>query len=185
MARGSMSTPFVARAPQVDQLRSALRRADAGEPTAVLSARTPAFGKTRFLAPRRGARGRLRRDCGDGVHCVDLGEVGLPYLPFAGAARRVTCGGTSRWRTVLRARPALARLLPGAAEPSAPPSRTAAATACKLLDGLGGPPWLPPAPRGQALLLVVEDVPLGRLIETRDVLRYLAARAAQRGRGRA
>jgi len=36
MARGSMSTPFVARAQQVDQLSLALQRAGVGEPATVL-----------------------------------------------------------------------------------------------------------------------------------------------------
>ena len=129
MARGSMSTPFVARAPQVDQLTLALRRADAGEPTAVLLAADAGVGKTRLLrhvaelAEAAGARVVV-------AHCVDLGEIGLPYLPFAEAlpsCARWTPTRSTRSSPTGPPSPACCRRPPGSARPAGRPVEPAAA----------------------------------------------------------
>ena len=98
MARGSMSTPFVARAQQVDQLTLALQRAGVGEPATVLIGADAGVGKTRLLrhvaelADAAGARVVV-------AHCVDLGEIGLPYLPFAEALVPAATRSTPRRST--------------------------------------------------------------------------------------
>ena len=122
MARGSMSTPFVARAQQVDQLTLALQRAGVGEPAAVLLGADAGVGKTRLLrhvaelADAAGARVVV-------AHCVDLGEIGLPYLPFAEALSQLHALDPEAVDAVVANRPALARLLPGPSGSAAAPGR--------------------------------------------------------------
>lgn len=171
MARGSMSTPFVARAPQVDQLTLALRRADAGEPTAVLIAADAGIGKTRLLrhfaelAQASGARVVV-------AHCVDLGEIGLPYLPFAEALAQLRALEPDAVDDVVSGRPALSRLLPGPA--GVVGALDDQASRLQLFDGLVealGVVGVPEHP----LLLVLEDLHWADA-SSRDVLRFLVSR---------
>ncbi len=171
MARGSMSTPFVARAPQVDQLRSALRRADAGEPTAVLVAADAGVGKTRLL--RHVAE--LAGDLGARVvvaHCVDLGEIGLPYLPFAEALAQLRALDPAAVDAVVADRPALARLLPGPTNATGPLDDQS--SRLQLFDGLVEALGAVGVP-GHPLLLVLEDLHWADA-SSRDVLRFLVSR---------
>src|SRR5918911_738796 len=81
--------PLVGRAGELARLLAAVDRAVAGRASAVLVAGDAGVGKTRLLdelAARATARG-ARVLVG---HCVDLGEVGLPYLPFVDLLRPVT-----------------------------------------------------------------------------------------------
>ena len=76
------------RAREIAALESAVDRAAAGRGSAVLVAGDAGVGKSRLLdelAARAAGRG-LRVLTG---HCVDLGEVGLPYLPFVDLLRPV------------------------------------------------------------------------------------------------
>ncbi len=76
------------RAEELDHLLAHVDRAAAGRPSAVLLAGDAGVGKTRLLdelAARAGERG-VRVLVG---HCVDLGDVGLPYLPFVDLLRPV------------------------------------------------------------------------------------------------
>ena len=123
MARGSMSTPFVARAPQVDQLTLALQRAGVGEPVdgparrrTPASARPGCCGTSRSWRTRPGARVVV-------AHCVDLGEIGLPYLPFAEALSQLRALDPDAVDAVVANRPALARLLPGPVRVGGGPGR--------------------------------------------------------------
>lgn len=171
MARGSMSTPFVARALQVGQLMLALQRAGVGEPTTVLLGADAGVGKTRLL--RHVAE--LADAAGATVvvaHCVDLGEIGLPYLPFAEALSQLRALDPDAVDAVVGNRPALARLLPGPSGSSTAPDDQA--NRLQLFDGLaeafgavGGP--------GHPLLLVLEDLHWADA-SSRDVLRFLVSR---------
>ena len=84
MARVDFETPLVGRAREVNSLTEALDRAGRGEPGAVLVAGDAGVGKTRLLgelisrAATRGATVLVG-------HCLDVGSVGLPYLPFTEA----------------------------------------------------------------------------------------------------
>ena len=84
MARVDFETPLVGRAREVNSLTEALDRAGRGEPGAVLVAGDAGVGKTRLLgelisrAVTRGATVLVG-------HCLDVGSVGLPYLPFTEA----------------------------------------------------------------------------------------------------
>lgn len=171
MARGSMSTPFVARALQVDQLTLALQRAGVGEPSVVLLGADAGVGKTRLL--RHVAE--LADAAGATVvvaHCVDLGEIGLPYLPFAEALSQLRTLAPESVDAVVANRPALARLLPGPSGSGSAPDDQA--NRLQLFDGLveafgsvGGPE--------HPLLLVLEDLHWADA-SSRDVLRFLVSR---------
>jgi len=169
MAR-SVTTDFVAREDQVAEILADLAEAGRGVPRLVLLGADAGVGKTRLLrhvteiAERSGAAVLT-------VHCVDLGEVGLPYLPFAEALGELA-GRAAAVDAVIAARPALARLLPGAPPATATPGDDAGRL--QLFDGIvaalsaAGTPERP-------LLLVIEDVHWADS-STRDVLRFLASR---------
>ncbi|WP_246169368.1 helix-turn-helix transcriptional regulator [Actinotalea subterranea] len=171
MARSAMSRPFVARDAQVRAFRDALERAGRGEPSAVLLGADAGVGKTRLLthvsdlATQAGATAVT-------VHCVDLGEVGLPYLPFAEALAQLRAHGDVVDRA-LEARPALARLLPSAGRESLSRAEDEAGR-LQLFDGIAaalGGVGRPGAP----LVLLVEDLHWADS-SSRDVLRFLVAR---------
>ncbi|WP_280790647.1 helix-turn-helix transcriptional regulator [Blastococcus sp. CT_GayMR20] len=80
--------PLVGRADELARLLAHVERAESGRSTAVLLAGDAGVGKTRLLdelTSRAAARG-VRVLIG---HCVDLGDVGLPYLPFVDLLRPV------------------------------------------------------------------------------------------------
>lgn len=170
MARGSMSTPFVARAQQVDQLTLALQRAGVGEPATVLIGADAGVGKTRLLrhvselADAAGARVVV-------AHCVDLGEIGLPYLPFAEALSQLYALDPEAVGAVVANRPALARLLPGPSGGAAPDDQS---NRLQLFDGLVEVLGAVGRP-GHPLLLVLEDLHWADA-SSRDVLRFLVSR---------
>lgn len=193
MAR-SVTTTFVAREAQVAAALEALQDAGQGIPRIMLLGADAGVGKTRFLshlaelAQRAGAAALT-------VHCVDLGEVGVPYLPFAEALAELVRQGEDL-DAVLGSRPALARLLPSGSGSSAARTHSAAVTAggtvapvaaglrplaehedggrLQLLDGIAAALGAV-ATAHRPLLLVVEDVHWADS-STRDVLRFLAAR---------
>ena len=79
--------PLVGRAEELTRLTAAVERARTGRPAAVLLAGDAGVGKTRLLAELCG-RARAAGATVLTGHCVDLGAVGLPYLPVRrGAAR--------------------------------------------------------------------------------------------------
>ncbi|WP_287915165.1 AAA family ATPase [Cellulomonas sp.] len=162
-----MSTPFVARSGQVDVLRDALARAGSGVPGVALVAGDAGVGKSALV--REVAR--VAQEAGATVvvtHCVDLGEIGLPYLPFADAAARLRDLAPEQVAAVEADRPALGTLLgrgSGSAEE---------ADRLQLFDGIAellGAVARPGAP----LLLVVEDAHWADA-SSRDVLRFLVSR---------
>ncbi|HEV2778581.1 MAG TPA: AAA family ATPase [Actinophytocola sp.] len=113
--------PLVARGREMDRLRAAFERAASGSAAAVLVAGDAGVGKTRLTEELAA----MARDKGALVlagRCLDAGETGLPYLPFAEA---LTQAREAVPADVL-ARPALARLLPENAVPAiADPGRLA------------------------------------------------------------
>ncbi|MHA7135061.1 helix-turn-helix transcriptional regulator [Oerskovia turbata] len=162
---------FVARQHELDVIAAAVGRAAAGDPGAILLGADAGVGKSRLLV--RAAE--LARAAGATVvvsHCVDLGDVGLPYLPFTEALSELRASH-DEVDQIIDARPALGRLLD--AGPSA-------------LDGNGedqaGRLQLFEAITAVLTTLGRPDAPLVLVIEdlhwadpsTRDVLRFLLAR---------
>jgi DNA-binding CsgD family transcriptional regulator len=170
VAHGSMTIPFVARAAQVSRAAAALDRARSGVPSLLLVAGDAGVGKTRYLEHVA----ELARGAGATVvvgHCVDFGEVGLPYLPFAealGALHRIDPAAVD---AAVVERPALGRLLPGA---GAPPDE--ADGRLPLYEGLID--LLAAAGTAEhPLALVLEDLHWADA-SSRDLLRFLVARLA-------
>ena len=177
--------PLVGRAAELARLMAHVERAVEGRPSAVLLAGDAGVGKTRLLDElgRRAAARGVRVLTG---HCVDLGDVGLPYLPFVDLLRPVVTDPALAPR--LAGHPVLAGLLTGRPGTPAPPAADA--------DRAGEPahPTLrPPADDGRLQLFeavasllaeLAEDAPLLVVLEdlhwadrsSRDLLRYLLAR---------
>jgi len=77
----SLTSPLVGREDELARLTGVLERARAGEARAVLVAGDAGVGKTRTLHEAAGRAAAAGTTVLTG-HCVDLGDVGLPYLPF-------------------------------------------------------------------------------------------------------
>lgn len=165
-----MSTPFVARAAQVARLTEALDRARSGAPALVLLGADAGVGKTRLVreVAARAAEGGARVVLG---HCVDLGEIGLPYLPFAEALGALHALDPDAVGRVLADRPALARLAgPGAGGASG----DGAADRLQLFEGVVEALAACASPE-HPLLLVLEDLHWADA-SSRDLLRFLVSR---------
>ncbi|MFI2755074.1 AAA family ATPase [Cellulomonas sp. P22] len=171
MSRTATPTPFVARAEQVEQIVAALGRAAQGRPGMVLVGADAGVGKTRLLQ----RAGELAAQAGATVvtvHCVDLGEIGLPYLPFAEALAQLRVDAADTVEHALESRPALGRLLPTGNHEL--PDAEDQTSRLQLFDGLSA--VLAAAGRpGAPLLLLVEDLHWADA-SSRDVLRFLLAR---------
>ncbi|WP_304522472.1 helix-turn-helix transcriptional regulator [Actinotalea sp. Marseille-Q4924] len=167
-----MTTPFVARSAEVGRLLAAVDAAAAGHPSTVLLGGDAGVGKTRLVAHLAD----LATDRGASVvtaACVDLGDVGVPYLPFAEALGRLRARGAAVDR-LLQERPALARLVPPSGGPPDPVARDDEGARLQLFDGLAA--VLAASGRaGAPLVLVLEDLHWADS-SSRDVLRYLVAR---------
>jgi DNA-binding CsgD family transcriptional regulator len=177
--RRSSQIPLVAREEQVAGFRRSLARAAAGEPGVLLVGGDAGVGKTRLVthlaATAEQAGGRVVV-----AHCVDLGEIGIPYLPFTEALGHLQrpAGATtaddvaSCVAELVAERPALARLL----DPAGPRATQddPHAERLPLLDGVASA--LTAAGRADApLVLVIEDLHWADP-STRDVLRFLITR---------
>ncbi len=164
-------TPFVARDEELARLRAVLARASAGDPGAVLLAGDAGVGKTRLLE-------RFAQDATDAGatvivgHCVDLGGVGLPYLPFSEALGQLR-GQSGHLDEVIEQRPAIGRLLDTGGTESADGSEQQAAR-LQLFDGIAAA-LTTSGRRGHPLVVVIEDLHWADP-SSRDVLRFLLAR---------
>src|SRR5687767_7473404 len=86
MDGGFTSPAFIARAEELSRLEEVLGRAEQGRPQMVLLAGDAGVGKSRLLAEFADrAAGRGVRVLAGG--CVELGDIGLAYLPVVDALR--------------------------------------------------------------------------------------------------
>ena len=168
--------PLVGREAELARLTDAVQRARAGRPAAVLLAGDAGVGKTRLVTELC----RQARTAGATVlvgHCVDLGAVGLPYLPFAEALRELAelAGRDEPVADALRDRPALDRLITRPGRPAAGPAAgDEDAGRLQLFDAVSGVLG-DAAEAGPPLLLVLEDLHWADQ-STRDLLSFLLAR---------
>jgi DNA-binding CsgD family transcriptional regulator len=93
MARVDFETPLVGREREVSALTDAFDRAGRGQPGAVLVAGDAGVGKTRLLGELTSRAAAANATVLVG-HCLDVGGVGLPYLPFTEALRPLTFDAT-------------------------------------------------------------------------------------------
>ncbi|WP_407320143.1 AAA family ATPase [Isoptericola halotolerans] len=173
--RRSSQIPLIAREDQVAGFRRSFDRAASGEPGALLVGGDAGVGKTRLVthlaATAEQAGGRVVV-----AHCVDLGEIGIPYLPFTEALGHLQHSTdddvASRVAEVVAGRPALARLLDPAGRPTAQGDQHD--ERLPLLDGMASALATAGRP-GAPLVLVIEDLHWADP-STRDVLRFLVTR---------
>jgi len=119
MRGGFTSQAFIGRADELHRLATTLERAEEGRPRLVLLAGEAGVGKTRLLlefADR--ARRRGVRVLAGG--CVELGDIGLAYLPVVDALRGLADDPAEAdlLAQVAMTAPGLGRLLPGSVLPS-------------------------------------------------------------------
>ncbi len=154
-----VEVPLVGRDEELARLTEHVERARGGRPAAVLVAGDAGVGKSRLLA----AVADLARDRGMRVltgHCLDMGDVGLPYLPFVDLLRPV--------REELPAgHPALVPLL------GAPGAAPAEGGRLPLFEAVAA--LLGELAARQPLLVVLEDLHWADR-SSRDLLRYLLTR---------
>jgi DNA-binding CsgD family transcriptional regulator/tetratricopeptide (TPR) repeat protein len=178
--------PLVGRDEELARLLAAVQRAAAGRGAGVLLAGDAGVGKTRLLdeLAARATAGGLRLLVG---HCVDLGDVGLPYLPFVDLLRPLAADPDTAPAAL--SRPALAALLAGRAEVL--PVREEDRPGGDPVDRVLRPPGddgrlqlfesvaalLAEVAAATPLLVVLEDVHWADR-SSRDLLRYLFARLA-------
>ncbi|MFC4500921.1 helix-turn-helix transcriptional regulator [Streptomyces vulcanius] len=159
--------PLVGRDEELTRLSGVLERARAGEARAVLVAGDAGVGKTRVLDET------AARAVGAGMtvltgHCVDLGDVGLPYLPFTEILGALAAD--ERFAPVLAAYPVVDRLL--GTGPDTGTERDSGGR-LRLFEGMAG--LLADLARTAPLLLVLEDLHWADQ-SSRDLLRFLLSR---------
>ncbi|WP_328883821.1 helix-turn-helix transcriptional regulator [Streptomyces sp. NBC_00299] len=162
MSQTSFTTPLIGREGEFARLSTALERARDGEARAVLIAGDAGVGKTRVLDEVAGRAAR------DGMvvltgHCVDLGDVGLPYLPFTEVLG--VLAGDELFADVLAAHPVVGRLLGGDTD--------AVSDRLRLFEGIAG--LLADLADVAPVLLVLEDLHWADQ-SSRDLLRFLLSR---------
>jgi DNA-binding CsgD family transcriptional regulator/tetratricopeptide (TPR) repeat protein len=165
--------PFVGRVPELGRLTAVLDRAERGRPAVALVAGDAGVGKTRLLAQLAGsARERGVRVLVGG--CMEVGDVGLPYVPFVDAFRDLGArpGEAELSGPLLATAPSLGHLLPGATrpehDPAAPPGD--GFERVQLFDGVLS--LLVRLSELAPVLLVVEDLHWADR-STRDLLAFL------------
>ncbi|SDK18631.1 helix-turn-helix transcriptional regulator [Streptomyces indicus] len=163
------TSPLVGRQDELARLTGLLDRARAGEARAVLVAGDAGVGKTRLLDET------AARAAADGMtvvtgRCVDLGDVGLPYLPFTEILGRLAAD--ERFASVVAAHPLAERLVTGG--PADEGSGREADARLRLFEDFTG--LFADLAAAAPLLLVLEDLHWADQ-STRDLLRFLLSRA--------
>ncbi|MEV5439255.1 AAA family ATPase [Streptomyces sp. NPDC052682] len=161
----SFATPLIGRDDELARLCGVLERARAGEARAVLIAGDAGVGKTRVLDEVAGRAADAGMTVVTG-HCVDLGDVGLPYLPFTEVLGRLA--GDARFADVLAAHPAVGRLLGSGSDAARDVDGRV-----RLFEGMAG--LLADVAGVAPLLLVLEDLHWADQ-SSRDLLRFLLGR---------
>ncbi|NUU22417.1 MAG: AAA family ATPase [Streptomycetaceae bacterium] len=165
-------TPFVGRRAELADLDEALVRARAGDPRALLVAGEAGVGKTRLLSEAAAQASAAGMTVLTG-HCVDLGEVGLPYFPFTEILREVEAD--ERLAPILAGHPPIQRLLRAGSVASGAGADDGPETGVRLrlLDHVTA--LVAGLAERAPVLLVIEDLHWADQ-STRDLLRFLLSR---------
>ncbi|MFI1000236.1 AAA family ATPase [Streptomyces galbus] len=161
----TFGTPLIGRDEEVARLWGVLERARAGEARAVLVAGDAGVGKTRTLTEIAGRAARAGVTVLTG-HCVDLGDVGLPYLPFTEVLGAVAAD--ERLAPVLAAHPEAERMLGGGTD-----AVRDVGGRLRLFEGMAA--LLADLSDAAPVLLVLEDLHWADQ-SSRDLLRFLLSR---------
>lgn len=175
MPQTLFTTPLIGRDDEIARLGALLERARGGEARAVLLAGDAGVGKTRVLDEIAGRAARSGMTVLTG-HCVDLGDVGLPYLPFTEVLG--VLAADERFADVLARHPVVDRLLgagPDATRDGGGPAahRDSGGGRLRLFEGVAG--LLADLSEIAPLLLVLEDLHWADQ-SSRDLLRFLLSR---------
>ncbi|MFE9675672.1 AAA family ATPase [Streptomyces sp. NPDC006259] len=162
----AFDTPFIGRDEEVARLSDVLERARAGEARAVLLAGDAGVGKTRVLAEIAARAARAGTTVLTG-HCVDLGDVGLPYLPFTEILGLLAAD--ARFAAVLAEHPVVDRMLGGGPHDAV----RDLGGRLRLFEGMAG--LLADLAEVAPLLVVLEDLHWADE-SSRDLLRFLLSR---------
>ncbi|MEU5341367.1 AAA family ATPase [Streptomyces sp. NPDC020766] len=173
MPTTSFTTPFIGREDELARLTRVLDRAQAGEARAVLVAGDAGVGKTRLLAEAAGHATEVGTTVVTG-HCVDLGDVGLPYLPFTEIVG--VLADDERFSAALASHPVVDRLLGGGSGGAGD-----AGGRLQLFEGMAS--LLTDLAGSAPLLLVLEDLHWADQ-SSRDLLRFLLSRGILQSRVR-
>ncbi|ARP73618.1 helix-turn-helix transcriptional regulator [Streptomyces pluripotens] len=157
--------PLIGRDEELARLTGVLEHARDGEARAVLVAGDAGVGKTRLLDEVAGRAARAGTTVLTG-HCVDLGDVGLPYLPFTEVLG--TLAADERFEAALRAHPVVNRLLGAGTD-----AERDADGRLRLFEDVAG--LLADLAATAPLLLVLEDLHWADQ-SSRDLLRFLLSR---------
>ena len=165
------SPVFVGRTEELGRLLGVLERAEGGQPAVGLVAGDAGVGKTRLLselADRATVRGTRVLVGG----CLEVGDVGLPYVPFADAFRDLGThpGEADLAAPLVAAVRSLGRLLPTVASQPAPSPPGDGFEQLQLFDGVLS--LLVRISELAPLLLVIEDLHWADR-STRDLLAFL------------
>ncbi|MFL6000537.1 MAG: AAA family ATPase [Streptomyces sp.] len=163
MSQISISTPLIGREDELARLSGVLEHARSGEARAVLVAGDAGVGKTRLLDEVTGRAATAGMTVLTG-HCVDLGDVGLPYLPFTEVLGALA--QDERFAGALAGYPVVERLLGGG-------SADDSGGRLRLFEGIAG--LLADLSDIAPLLLVLEDLHWADQ-SSRDLLRFLLSR---------
>src|SRR6266540_3589719 len=169
----TISTPvLVGRASELGRLLALLERAEGGQPAVALVAGDAGVGKTRLLAELAGrAEQRGMRVLVGG--CMEVGDLGLPFVPFVDAFRDLGSrpGEVDLAAPLIGTLPGLGRLLPRTGEEPTPPSPSGDGfEQVQLLDGVLS--LLVRLSELSPLLLVIEDLHWADR-STRNLLAFL------------
>ncbi|MEU9779421.1 AAA family ATPase [Streptomyces phaeochromogenes] len=173
MPTTSFTTPFIGREDELARLTRVLDRARAGEARAVLVAGDAGVGKTRLLAEAAGHATKAGTTVVTG-HCVDLGDVGLPYLPFTEIVG--VLADDERFSAALASHPVVDRLLGDGSGGAGD-----AGGRLQLFEGMAS--LLTDLAESAPLLLVLEDLHWADQ-SSRDLLRFLLSRGILQSRVR-
>ncbi|MEU6508185.1 AAA family ATPase [Streptomyces sp. NPDC046942] len=157
--------PLIGRDEELARLLGVLERARGGEARGVLVAGDAGVGKTRLLDEVAGRAARAGTTVVTG-HCVDLGDVGLPYLPFTEILGALAAD--ARFTSVLAAHPVVDRLLGAGTDAADGPDGR-----LRLFEDVAG--LLAELAAVAPLLLVLEDLHWADQ-SSRDLLRFLLSR---------
>ncbi|MDT0386529.1 helix-turn-helix transcriptional regulator [Streptomyces dubilierae] len=171
MPQASFIAPVVGREAELARLSEVLQGARAGEARAVLLAGDAGVGKTRLLAEagKRAAATGMTVVVG---HCVDLGDVGLPYLPFTEILG--VLAADERFSAAVAGHPVAERLLGSGSDAVRDVDGR-----LRLFEGIAG--LLAEVADVAPLLLVLEDLHWADQ-SSRDLLRFLLGRGVLRRR---
>ncbi|MFF3616310.1 AAA family ATPase [Streptomyces sp. NPDC002580] len=163
----TFGTPFIGRGDELARLTGVLDRAGDGEPRAVLVAGDAGVGKTRTLAEASAHATAIGMTVLTG-HCVDLGDVGLPYLPFTEILGALAAD--DRFAPALAAHPAVHRLTGGGPDTDTAPDP---GSRLQLFEGVTG--LLADLADVAPILLIFEDLHWADQ-SSRELLRFLLSR---------